>query len=145
MPIVSIYTDGACSPNPGPGGWGAILFWNNQVKEISGSEAQTTNNRMELTAAVKALQLLKRKSVVILYTDSTYLRNGITQWIVQWKHKGWKLRNNQPVKNVDLWQELDRLNSFHEVTWEWVKAHSSNKWNNRADTLARNAISGETS
>ncbi len=142
---ITIYTDGACSGNPGPGGWGALLIWKKEAKEISGGERQTTNNRMELTATIRALQLLKRKSVVTLYTDSTYVRNGITKWIVNWKQMNWRSQSKKPVKNVDLWQELDRLNSIHQVTWKWVKGHSGNEWNERADELARRAIPGEYS
>ncbi len=141
-PRITIYTDGACSGNPGPGGWGALLFWNDRTKEISGGEVRTTNNRMEMTAAIKALRVLKRKSEVTLYTDSTYLRNGITQWINQWKRKSWMTKGGKPVKNVDLWKELDQLSSYHQVTWMWVKGHSGDEWNDRADELARNAIPG---
>ncbi len=145
MPRLTIYTDGACSGNPGPGGWGAVLIWDGKVKEISGGEVRTTNNRMELTATIKALQLLKRRTEVTLYTDSTYVRNGITQWIKKWKQSGWKLRNKNPVKNVDLWMELDQLSGCHQVTWKWVKGHSGNEWNDRADELARNAVPGAKS
>lgn len=144
-PKLSIYTDGACSGNPGPGGWGALLMWNGNVREISGGEAHTTNNRMELTAAIEALKLLRRRSNVTLYTDSSYVRNGITSWIYSWKRSGWKLSRKEAVKNVDLWQELDRLNSAHEVEWIWVKGHSGNEWNERADQLARSAIPGVAS
>jgi len=144
MPSLTIYTDGACLGNPGPGGWGAILMWKNKTKEISGAENHTNNNRMQLTAAIKALQLLKHQSAVTLYTDSTYVRNGITQWIDNWKRLGWQRRSGgAAVKNVDLWQELDRLNSYHDVTWMWVKGHSGNEWNDRADQLARNAALGD--
>ncbi len=142
---ITIYTDGACSGNPGPGGWGALLLWNGETKEISGGESRTTNNRMELMATIRALEVLKRKSVVTLYTDSTYVRNGITRWINQWKRSDWKLSSREPVKNVDLWQELDRLNSTHQVTWEWVRGHSGNEGNDRVDQLARNAIPGNRS
>ena len=142
MARVIIYTDGACSGNPGPGGWGAVLFWKDEKKEISGGEVRTTNNRMELTATIKALELLKRRSEVTLYTDSTYVRNGITQWINSWKRSGWTLRSRKAVKNVDLWKQLDALNSQHQVTWKWVKGHSGDEWNERADELAREAISG---
>ena len=145
-PILTIYTDGACSGNPGPGGWGAVLIWNGHVKEISGGEKHTTNNRMELIATIEALRVLKRKSEISLYTDSTYVKNGITQWIFRWKRSDWKLSNRKGnVKNVDLWKELDRLNSLHQVHWKWVKGHSGNEWNERADELARNAIPGASS
>lgn len=139
-PELTIYTDGACTGNPGPGGWGAVLLWNGRTKEISGGEAQTTNNRMELMAAIMALKILKRKSIVTLYTDSTYVRDGITLWLYNWKRSGWKRRQGGSVKNVDLWKELDQLNSAHQVNWQWVKGHSGNKWNDQADELARNAI-----
>ena len=135
-----IYTDGACSGNPGPGGWGAVLLWNGHKHEISGGDARTTNNRMELTGAIKALQALKRSSAVILNTDSTYVKNGISVWINQWKRNNWKRNKKDLVKNVDLWQELDRLNSKHQVNWMWVRGHSGDEWNERADELARNAI-----
>ena len=145
-PKLTIYTDGACSGNPGPGGWGAVLIWNGHVKEISGGEKYTTNNRMELIATIEALKVLKKKSEISLYTDSTYVKNGITQWIFRWKRSDWKLSNRKGnVKNVDLWKELDRLNSLHQVNWKWVKGHSGNEWNERADELARNAIPGASS
>ena len=138
---IVIYTDGACSGNPGPGGWGAVLHWNGQIKEISGGDVRTTNNRMELTAAIKALQVLKGNREVNLFTDSEYVRNGITNWIVNWKRNNWKRgRGGESVKNVDLWRELDRLNSLHKVEWHWVKGHSGDEWNERADQLARDAI-----
>ncbi len=142
MPRLIVYTDGACSGNPGPGGWGAVLSWNGEIKEISGGEVRTTNNRMELTAAIRALQVLKRRTEVTLYTDSKYVRDGITQWIDRWKRSGWRLRNKGAVKNADLWKELARLDSYHQVTWKWVKGHSGNEWNDRADELARRAIPG---
>ena len=138
---IVIYTDGACSGNPGPGGWGAVLHWNGQIKEISGGDVRTTNNRMELTAAIKALQVLKGNREVNLFTDSEYVRNGITNWIVNWKRNNWKRgKAGESVKNVDLWRELDRLNSLHKVEWHWVKGHSGDEWNERADQLARDAI-----
>ena len=117
-----------------------MLLWNGHNHEISGGDARTTNNRMELTGAIKALQALKRSSAVILYTDSTYVKNGISVWINQWKRNNWKRNKKDTVKNVDLWQELDRLNSKHQVTWMWVRGHSGDEWNERADELARNAI-----
>ena len=123
-----------------------MLIWNGHVKEISGGEKHTTNNRMELIATIEALQVLKKKSEISLYTDSTYVKNGITQWIFRWKRSDWKLSNRKGnVKNVDLWKELDRLNSLHQVNWKWVKGHSGNEWNERADELARNAIPGASS
>jgi ribonuclease HI len=136
-PRVSIYTDGACSGNPGPGGWGAILVAGARRKEISGGEAQTTNNRMELMAAIAALEALLRPARVELHTDSEYLRNGISQWIHAWKRKGWRTASNQPVKNADLWQRLDAAQARHQVRWHWVKGHAGHAENERADELAR--------
>ncbi len=136
MSVVEIYTDGACSGNPGPGGWGAVLRYGQTEKEISGGEAETTNNRMELMAAIKALEALKRKSTVDLYTDSTYVKQGITEWIHGWKAKNWPQR----IKNKDLWQELDLLNQKHDVRWHWVKGHAGHPENERADSLAVSAI-----
>ncbi len=136
MSIVEIYTDGACSGNPGPGGWGAVLRYGGHEKELSGGEAETTNNRMELMAAIKALEALKRKSTVDLYTDSTYVKQGITEWIHGWKAKNWPQR----IKNKDLWQELDSLNQKHDVRWHWVKGHAGHPENERADSLAVSAI-----
>ncbi len=135
--LVEIYTDGACSGNPGPGGWGAIMRTGGREREIMGGEAQTTNNRMELMAAIKALEALKRPCRVRLYTDSTYVRNGITQWISAWKARGWKTSARKPVKNVDLWQRLEAAIEPHDVQWEWVKAHSGHPENERADEIAR--------
>jgi len=140
---VTIYTDGACSGNPGPGGWGALLMAGNRRKEISGGEPQTTNNRMELTAAIAALRALHQPVEVDLYTDSMYVRNGITEWIDAWKRNGWRRRSGKrllPVKNVDLWKELDRLVAEHQVTFHWVEGHSGHPENERADELARLAI-----
>ncbi len=137
---VDIWTDGACSGNPGPGGWGAILHYAGVEKELSGAEAATTNNRMELTAAIQALNALKRSSKVRLHTDSKYVMDGVTKWIHGWKKNGWKTADKKPVKNDDLWKLLDEANARHEVTWKWVKGHSDNEMNNRADELARNAI-----
>jgi ribonuclease HI len=137
---VTIYTDGACSGNPGPGGWGAILIWNDQQKELSGGEAYTTNNRMELMAAISALEALKRSCVVDLHTDSEYLRNGISKWINGWKHNGWRTADRKPVKNVDLWQRLDAAIAHHQVRWHWVRGHAGHDMNERADVLAREAI-----
>lgn len=138
--LVEIYTDGACSGNPGPGGWGAILRNGGHEREIGGGEADTTNNRMELMAAIKALEALKRPCRVRLSTDSTYLRNGITQWITAWKARGWKTADKKPVKNVDLWQRLEAAVAPHDIQWEWVKAHSGHPENERADEIARLAL-----
>jgi ribonuclease HI len=138
--IVSIFTDGACSGNPGPGGWGAILRWANHEKELSGGEAHTTNNRMELMAAISALESLKRPCVVDLHTDSQYLRQGITQWIHGWKKNGWRTAERKPVKNADLWQRLEQALSRHEVRWHWVRGHAGDELNERADALARGGI-----
>ena len=136
-----IYTDGACSGNPGPGGWGAVIFDNdNKQKNISGSEKNTTNNRMELSAAIKALEKIKTNSEITIYTDSTYVKNGITEWVLKWKENGWKNSNKKPVKNKDLWVKLDNLCEQNSVSWKWVKGHSTNKYNNLADELATEAI-----
>ena len=136
-----IYTDGACSGNPGPGGWGAIIFdENNKKKKISGSEKNTTNNRMELTAPIMALKKIKTNSEIIIYTDSTYVKNGITEWIKKWEKNGWKNANKKPVKNIDLWVELENLCKNNKVVWKWVKGHSDNEYNNLADELATQAI-----
>lgn len=140
MGLVTIHTDGACSGNPGPGGWGAILEYNGHEKELSGAEAETTNNRMELMAAIAALEALKRSSEVRLVTDSVYVRDGVTKWIHGWKRNGWKTANKKPVKNEDLWKRLDAIASKHRVTWEWVKGHAGHPENERADALAREAI-----
>lgn len=139
--IIHIHTDGACSGNPGPGGWGAILHWNGHEKELSGAEADTTNNRMELMAAIASLEALKRRSKVRLVTDSTYVRDGVTKWIHGWKRNGWKTAAKKPVKNDDLWKRLDAIASKHDVTWEWGKGHAGHPENERADQLARDAIS----
>jgi len=140
MSAVDIWTDGACSGNPGPGGWGAILVAGERRKELFGGEADTTNNRMELMAAISALEALKKPCDVTLHIDSQYVRQGITQWIHGWKKNGWKTADKKPVKNEDLWRLLDAANERHEVTWKWVKGHSDNEMNNRADELARAAI-----
>ncbi|PIR39032.1 MAG: ribonuclease HI [Alphaproteobacteria bacterium CG11_big_fil_rev_8_21_14_0_20_39_49] len=136
MKKVVIYTDGACSGNPGPGGWGALLTYGKHEKEIFGGEKETTNNRMELTAAIKALEAIKTKSEIDLYTDSTYVKDGITKWIHNWKKNGWKTAAKKPVKNDDLWQELDKMIAKHEVKWHWVKGHAGHDGNERADMLA---------
>jgi ribonuclease HI len=138
--IISIYTDGACSGNPGPGGWGAILKWAGHEKELKGGDPHTTNNRMELMAAISALEALKRPCTVDLHTDSQYLRNGIMQWIHGWKRNGWRTADKKPVKNVDLWQRLDAAIARHDVRWHWVKGHAGHDMNERADELARAAI-----
>jgi ribonuclease HI len=137
---VSIYTDGACSGNPGPGGWGAILVWNGHEREIKGGEPHTTNNRMELSAAIAALESLRRPCTVDLYTDSEYLRNGITVWIKGWKRNGWRTADKKPVKNVDLWQRLDAAIARHQVEWHWVRGHAGHDMNERADQLARDGL-----
>ena len=139
-PAVDIYTDGACSGNPGPGGWGALLVAKGHEKEISGSANPTTNNRMELMAAIQALETLKRPSLVRLHTDSMYLRDGITRYIHNWKRNGWKTADKKPVKNVDLWQRLEAAIERHRVEWRWVRGHSGHPENERADALARQGI-----
>jgi ribonuclease HI len=140
MAIVEIFTDGACSGNPGPGGWGAILRYGDTEKELSGGEAETTNNRMELTAAIEALNALKRPCQIVLTTDSTYVKDGITSWIDGWKKRGWKNSQKKPVKNEDLWKALDEARSRHTVEWKWVKGHAGHAENERCDELARNAM-----
>jgi ribonuclease HI len=137
---VTIYTDGACSGNPGPGGWGAILTLGETRKEMFGGEEHTTNNRMELMAAIAALEALKRPCDVDLHTDSQYLRNGIMSWIHGWKRNGWRTADKKPVKNVDLWQRLDEALKPHDVKWHWVKGHAGHPMNERADELAREGI-----
>ncbi len=137
MKSVEIFTDGACSGNPGPGGWGAILRYGGVEKELNGGEAETTNNRMELTAAVEALNALKQRCEVVLYTDSVYVRDGINSWIHGWKRNGWKTANKKPVKNADLWQALDAARERHDVNWHWIKGHAGHPENERADELAR--------
>jgi len=139
---VEIFTDGACSGNPGPGGWGALLRWNGTEKELKGGERDTTNNRMEMMAAIQALEALKRPAHIDLYTDSVYLRDGITKWIHNWKAKGWKTAAKKPVKNVDLWQRLEAAMARHQVEWHWVKGHNGHPENERADMLARDGIPG---
>jgi len=139
-PAVVIYTDGACSGNPGPGGWGAILMSGVHRKELSGGEAATTNNRMELMAAIQALEALKRPSRVELHTDSAYVKNGITGWIHGWRKNGWKTADKKPVKNAELWQQLDAARQRHDITWFWVKGHDGHPENERADELAREGM-----
>jgi ribonuclease HI len=139
-PAVVIYTDGACSGNPGPGGWGAILISGKHRKEISGGEAATTNNRMELMAAISALEALKGPSRVDIHTDSEYVKKGIGEWIHGWKVRGWKTADKKPVKNVELWQRLDAARARHEVHWHWVRGHAGHAENERADELAREGM-----
>ena len=140
MGTVEIWTDGACSGNPGPGGWGAILKFGDTARELSGAEPDTTNNRMELQAAIGALEALKRPCRVTLTTDSQYVKGGITGWIHGWKRNGWKTADKKPVKNIDLWQALDEAIKRHQVEWKWVKGHAGHAMNERADELARAAI-----
>lgn len=137
---IDIYTDGACKGNPGRGGWGAYLIYGNHTKELFGGEHDTTNNRMELTAVIEALNTLKKRSNVRLYTDSQYVKNGINQWLEQWKKRAWKTSNNKPVKNIDLWVALDDLVSRHNIHWIWVKGHSGNEGNEKADGLANRGV-----
>ena len=137
---VSIFTDGACRGNPGPGGWGAILKYKHHIKEINGFKNNTTNNIMELTAVIESLKLLNDKCRVTLTTDSEYVKNGITDWIKKWIHNGWKTANKKPVKNKELWQQLDKLSSMHHIEWKWVKGHSGHPGNEYADKLANEAI-----
>ena len=139
-PVVAIYTDGACSGNPGPGGWGAILRWADQERELHGGEPHTTNNRMELMAAISALEALTRACTIDLHTDSQYLRHGITQWIHGWKRNGWRPADKKPVKNADLWQRLETAMARHEVRWHWVRGHAGHALNERADVLAREGV-----
>jgi ribonuclease HI len=141
---VEIWSDGACRGNPGPGGWGALLRFNQQEKELWGGEADTTNNRMELMAAIRALEALKRPSHVKLYTDSIYVMKGITAWIRDWKRRGWRTAEKKPVKNEDLWRELDALAARHRIEWHWVKGHAGHPENERADALANKGIPAET-
>ncbi len=145
MPDLYIYTDGACSGNPGPGGWGALMIARDgdtelKRRELSGGAAETTNNRMELTAAIEALQALERPSKVTLVTDSSYVKDGLTKWIFGWKKNGWKTAAKKPVKNEELWRALDAANARHDVTWEWVKGHAGHPENERADELARGGM-----
>jgi ribonuclease HI len=137
---VEIYTDGACRGNPGPGGWAALLLFGEHERELSGAEAHTTNNRMELTAVIRALEALKRPVTGRVYTDSQYVRQGILEWVANWKARGWKTADRKPVKNQDLWQTLDALVAKHSLEWIWVKGHSGNLGNERVDALANRAI-----
>ena len=140
IPEVDLFTDGACSGNPGPGGWGAILRMGEKERELSGGDPETTNNRMELMGAISGLEALKRPCVVRLYTDSRYVMDGATKWIKGWKRNGWRTADKKPVKNVELWQRLDAAASAHQMKWSWVKGHSGHPENDRADELARSAI-----
>jgi ribonuclease HI len=139
-PQVTIYTDGACKGNPGPGGWGAWLSSGGHDKELFGGEASTTNNRMELTAPIEALASLKRSCDVVVYLDSEYVRKGITEWITNWQRRGWKTADGKPVKNADLWQRLDALRKLHNVDWRWVRGHAGDPGNERADMLANKGV-----
>jgi ribonuclease HI len=139
---VAIYTDGACKGNPGPGGWGALLQYRGRERELCGGEPDTTNNRMELTAVIRALEALKRPSAVSLYTDSQYVRNGIRTWIHVWKRNGWRTSDRKSVKNADLWVELERLAGEHDIEWHWVKGHADTPGNRRADELANRGVAG---
>jgi len=141
-PRVDVFTDGACSGNPGPGGWGAILRSGKHEREISGGERMTTNNRMELMAAIRALEALTNPSIVVVHTDSKYVTDGITQWLPRWKKNGWKTADKKPVKNEDLWRALETKCARHQVTWRWVRGHDGHPENERADALARGAIGG---
>ena len=142
--LIEIFTDGACSGNPGPGGWGVLMRWRGHEKELSGGEAQTTNNRMELMAAIQGLEAVKRAARVRLVTDSTYVKDGITKWIHGWKRNGWKTAAKKPVKNEDLWRRLDAALADHEIEWQWVKGHAGHAENERADELARRGIEAVT-
>jgi ribonuclease HI len=137
---VIIHTDGACKGNPGPGGWGVLLQWNGHEKELFGGERDTTNNRMELTAVIQALSALKSRCRVAVYTDSEYVRNGITTWIHSWKQRGWRTADRKPVKNVELWQRLEALAAQHDVQWHWVRGHDGDPGNERADALANRGV-----
>lgn len=140
MSVVTIYTDGACRGNPGPGGWGAVLAWGEHENELRGAEPLTTNNRMELTAAIRALAAMKRPAKIRLYTDSQYVRKGITEWLDQWKRRDWRTADRKPVRNIDLWQALEREIERHEIEWHWVRGHAGVPGNERADRLANEAI-----
>jgi len=140
---VEIFSDGACRGNPGPGGWGALLRFDETEKELWGGEAATTNNRMELTAVIRALEALKRPSRVRLYTDSQYVQKGISAWILDWKRRGWRTAGRKPVKNADLWRRLDELAALHDVEWHWIKGHAGHPENERADLLANKGIPGD--
>lgn len=138
--IIEIFTDGACQGNPGPGGWGVILRYKHHEKELFGGESETTNNRMELMAAIKGIEAVQKKIPIHLYTDSEYLRKGITEWIHSWKKNGWKSAQKKPIKNQDLWEHLDKVVSTHQISWHWVKGHAGHPENERADALAHRAL-----
>jgi ribonuclease HI len=138
--VIEIYTDGACRGNPGPGGWAALLMMGEREREISGAELLTTNNRMELTAVIRALEALRRPVAALLYTDSEYVRRGITEWVPAWKARGWRTADRKAVKNQDLWQQLDELNARHQIEWRWVRGHAGVPGNERVDRLANEAI-----
>lgn len=138
--VVRIYTDGACKGNPGPGGWGALLRYGDRERELWGGEPATTNNRMELIAVIRALEALTRRCEVEIYTDSQYVRNGITTWMADWKRRGWKTADRKPVKNIDLWQRLDALAAGHHMHWHWVRGHAGHDGNERADELANRGV-----
>lgn len=140
MSSVEIYTDGACRGNPGPGGWGVLLLTNETEKELCGGDIATTNNRMELVAAIQGLSALSRRCNVVLYTDSEYVRRGISEWLPNWKKRGWKTANRKPVKNDDLWRKLEDLAAQHDIDWRWVKGHAGNPGNERADQLANDGL-----
>ena len=144
MSVIEIYTDGACRGNPGPGGWAAVLSFGEREKELAGAEEHTTNNRMELTAVIRALEALKRPVEARVFTDSEYVRRGITEWVSSWKARGWKTADRKPVKNQDLWEELDRLAAQHRIEWHWVKGHAGIPGNERVDRLANQAIDALT-
>ena len=137
---VDIYTDGACKGNPGPGGWGALLRYGEHERELFGGESATTNNRMELTAVIEALRALKRPSQVVVHTDSQYVQKGVTEWLRNWKQRGWKTADRKPVKNEDLWRALDTLLTSHQISWRWVRGHSGHPENERADALANRGV-----
>ncbi len=141
---IQIYTDGACLGNPGGGGWGAVLLYKEHCKKISGHQKDTTNNQMEMRAVIEALKIIKKSSQIIVYTDSKYVQNGISQWIHSWKKNGWRNSNKKPVKNVELWRELDEYSSRHQIEWRWVKGHNGDKYNEMADRLACEAANNET-
>ena len=138
--VVRLYTDGSCRGNPGPGGWGVLMCWRSRERELTGGEAWTTNNRMELMAAIQGLEALKRGMAIELYTDSRYVQQGITGWIHRWKANGWRTAARKPVKNADLWQRLDQAMARHRVTWQWVRGHAGHPQNERADALAREGM-----
>ena len=140
MKKVTLYTDGACSGNPGPGGWACVLIYGRHEKELFGGAAETTNNRMEMTAALEGLKVLKQPCMVEFYTDSNYLKDGVTQWLAGWKKRGWKTATKKPVKNQDIWEQLDQVIQTHQIEWHWVKGQAGDEYNERCDELAREAL-----